>query len=140
MTTTPLVVDAGVLEIASVDYSDAITKVNLLATANEITVPQTLATPQSSRKGATKYSIAIDYLSNDIAGELFDAFFAAIAPGETGNLDFLVRLRAGVVSASNPEWTGTLVVLSAAVGGEVGGLSSDSVTLPLVGAPVKATS
>lgn len=138
MSTTPLIV-GGVLEIGATDFSDAITKVILQGTADEVEIPATLATPKTSRKGGVKYQVQIDYLSNDKSGELFDTFWTALTSGD-GELDFTVKLRDGAVGVDNPIWSGTMVVLSAALGGEAEGLSSDSITFPLTGEPDKATS
>lgn len=139
MSTTPLVITGGTFKLATVDYSDAITKVLLHATADTVTVPQTLSTPQSPRKGAVKYELELAYLSNDIASQLFDDLFAAIAVGQTGELAFTTRLRAGVIGVTNPQWDGVLVVTDASLGGEAGGLSDGSATFGLTGAPVKTT-
>lgn len=122
------------------DYSDAVSKVILHATAAAVDVPQTFATPQTTRKGAVKYEMEIDYQSNDIAGQLFDALWAAIAVGQTGLIAFTTRFRVGVVSASNPQWDGTLVVTDASIGGQAGTLSAGSATFGLTAAPVKSTS
>lgn len=142
MATTPLVVEGGQFTLATVDFSDAIPKLILTATADEVDVPQTLATPKTSRKGAVKYEIQLDYFSNDtsLTTELFAAFWDALDTDTDGELDFTFKLRNAAVSASNPEWSGTLIVLEASLGGDVGALSSGSVTFPLTGRPARATS
>ena len=140
MTTTVLMLDGGTFTLGGTDYSDAVSKIVLHASADTVEVPQTFATPKTLRKGPVKYELEIDYLSNDIASQLFDDLFAAIAVGQTGQLAFVVRFRAGAVSASNPQWTGTLVVTDASIGGEAGGLSNGSGTFGCTAAPVKATS
>jgi hypothetical protein len=147
MSTTPLVIEGGVFKCgvtggALTDYSDAVTKVVVQATAAAVNIPQTLATPETARKGSVKYEIVLDYLSNDtsLTAELFELFFQNIGVGLDGLMDFEVQLRAGAVSATNPKWSGTLVLVTASVGGDVGGLSTDSGTFPLTAAPVRHTS
>lgn len=144
MATTPLIT-GGQFEIgptgALVDFSDAVTKVQLLATADEIAIPATMATPKTSRRGGVKYELQIDYFANDTStsAELFGVLWTAITTGD-GDLDFSLKLRTGSVSTSNPQWTGTVAVLAASVGGEIQALSSGSVTLPLIAVPVRAIS
>lgn len=142
MTTTPLIV-GGLLTVATVDFSDAITKATLLADADEIVIPATLAGPKSSRRGGVKYSLQIDYLSNDTSttAELFGVLWTAITTEVgLGELAFTLQMRDGTPSASNPQWTGTLVVLQAQVGGDAEGLSTGSSTFPLAGVPTRAIS
>lgn len=143
MTTTPLIVaeEGGLFTLGATDFSDAISKVELHVDANEVILPQTLATPQTSRVGARKYSLVVDYYSNDksLTAEIFGVLWAAITTSD-GQLAFVAQMRAGAVSATNPSWAGTLVALSAQVGGQSGDLSLGSATFPLVGIPVRATS
>lgn len=140
MGTTPLIV-GGILTVNTIDFSDAILKATLNADADEIAIPATLATPKTSRRGGVKYSVQIDYLSNDTSdtGELFMQLWDAISTG-SGELPFTLKYRDEAVSISNPMWSGTLVTLAAHVGGASEGLSQDSITLPCTGVPTKATS
>lgn len=143
MTTTPLIVaeDGGLFTVGGHDFSDAVSKVQLLVQANEVTLPQTLVTPETSRAGSRKYSIAIDYYSNDVSTtvELFGVLWEAITDSD-GMLAFTLQLHEGAVSASNPLWSQTLVGLETQLGGDAGSLSVGSSTFPLVGKPVRATS
>lgn len=118
------------------NFSDAITSVQLLATADEIAIPQTLATPKTSRKGGVKYELAIEYLSNDtsLTAELYGVLWQAVSTG-TGLVDFQIRFRDAGVSSSNPVWSGTFSVLSTQLGGKVADLSSSTGTYPLTGVP-----
>lgn len=140
MGTTPLIV-GGTFSLGGHDFSDAVLKVTLNADADEIDIPATLTTPKTSRRGGVKYSLQIDYLSNDTSdtGEMFQALWDAITVGG-GTLAFVLQLRAGSPSISNPSWSGTVVTLAAHVGGQSEGLSQDSITLPLTGVPVRAVS
>lgn len=140
MTATVLMIDGGTFIVNGVDYSDAVSKVILHATADSVEVPQTFSTPKTIRKGAVKYELEIDYQSNDIAGQLFVALWAAIAVGQSGILPFTTRFRTGVVSTSNPQWDGSLVVTDASIGSQAGTLSDGSATFGMTGAPIKSTS
>lgn len=138
MATVPLIV-GGSFMVGEVDFSDAITKVTLQATADEIEIPATLATPKTSRKGGVKYELVIEYLSNDtsLTAELFSVLWTALTTTD-GELAFTLMERDGSVGAANPSWSGTFIALGAAVGGDADGLSTDSQTFPLTGAPVRA--
>lgn len=143
MSTTPLIVaeEGGLFSVGATDFSDAVSKVELHVDANEVVLPQTFATPVTSRVGARKYSLVIDYYSNDksLTAELFGVLWNAITTSD-GQLAFVLQMRAGSVSATNPSWTGTFVALSTQMGGQSGDLSVASSTFPLTGIPVRATS
>lgn len=143
MATTPLILDAGVITVATVDFSDAITSATIQATADEVEIPQTMGTAKTSRRGAVKYELVLKYLANDtsLTAELFEVLFGAISdPTGSGELAVTVQMRTGSPSATNPQWTGTISVLSAMVGGDIGGLSEGSGTFPFTGKPTRATS
>jgi hypothetical protein len=95
MAATVLMIDGGTFKVGGTDYSDAVSKVVLHATANSVEVPQTFSTPATVRKGSVKYELEIAYQSNDIAGQLFDDLWAAIAVGSSGQLSFTARFRCG---------------------------------------------
>jgi hypothetical protein len=137
LSTTPLIV-GGDFTLNSVDFSDAVLKVTLNADADDVAIPATMSTPKTSRRGGVKYSLQIDYLANDTSDvtEMFRALWDSISSTTgTGELPFTLQLRPGSPTANNPQWGGTVVTLTAHVGGTVEGLSTDSITLPLTGAP-----
>lgn len=140
MATTPLIV-GGLFKVGSVDFSDAITKVQLLAEGDEIEIPATLATPKTSRLGGVKYSLALDYLSNDTSAtaELWHVLWTAITTSD-GTLAYTLQVRDGTPSATNPQWTGNFVALAAQLGGDAEGLSVGSSTFPCTAVPTKVTS
>lgn len=137
MATTPLIV-GGLLSVNAVDFSDAITHATIQVDADEVTIPATLAGPKAFRKGGNAFSITINFLSNDTSAtaELFGVLWTAITTGN-GQLAFILQVRDGVVSASNPSWVGTFVATHAALGGDAEGLSVDSATFKLIAAPVR---
>lgn len=137
MATTITIVN-GPVTIDDVDYSDAITKVILHAVADEVEIPARLSQPKSSRKGGVKYSIELEYLSSPGTDQLAEALDVAISAD--GELPFTAKLTDAATSATNPEYSGTLVVLSNDIGGDAEGLSSSSASFPLTGRWAKATS
>lgn len=140
MATVPLIV-GGLFKVGATDFSDAVTKAQLLAEADEIAIPATLATPKTSRLGGVMYSLALDYLSNDTSAttELWHVLWTAITTSD-GTLTFTLQMRDGTPSATNPQWTGSFIALAAQLGGPADGLSVGSSTFPLTGLPTKVTS
>lgn len=126
---TDITIVNGVVTIDGDDFSDAITKVVLAAAADEVEIPATLAGPKSSRKGGVKYTLELEYLSSPGTAQLAEALDEALAAD--GLLPYTVKLTDGAISATNPEYSGTLVVLGNQLGGDAEGLSTGSVTFPL---------
>lgn len=142
MSTTPLVITDPVILIGGVDFSDAVMKATLHVDGNEVEIPATFATPIGARRGSVKYSIELEYFSNDTSAtaELFGVFWtAATDPDGSSNLTVSIRYRQAIVSATNPCWSATMVILATALGGSAGDLSTDSQTFPLTGKPVRST-
>lgn len=52
---------------------------------------------------------------------------------------FEVRLTSAVVGASNPKWTGSILITGHSAGGAVGDLAMKSLTFPTSGAVTRAT-
>lgn len=75
--------------------------------------------------------------NNDVAASAIDA---VIYPIMFTTVAFVLRPTSAVKGASNPEWTGSLLVREWNFGGSVGELASVSVTWPLSGAVTRATS
>jgi hypothetical protein len=131
----------GTNDTTAVAVGNEITDFTVSATADIITIPATMNNPVGYRGGAAHFEIKIGYLSTDgTDGVFFPMIWAAIA-SPTGNkqLYFEGCLRDAVISASNPLWTGTFIVSGANVGGTVQTVSVDSLTFPLIGAPVIQT-
>lgn len=127
----------GTFTLNSIDVSAEVTAVILKGMTNDVVVPPTLTLPTTHAAGATKYQIQIDYLADDSSttATLFGILWTAIGT-DSKELPFVVRLRTGVESPTNPQWSGTLVVSGADVGGNVEELSTGSITCTLTGAPV----
>lgn len=148
MATTPFVILTGQCKIGAsagtaVDVKDAVTALTIRGARAVVEIPATLATGEVSRKaGTSTYELEVAFLGDDTATTaltmlLWDALDATTNP--TGELYFEGNLHAGVTSASNPKWSGTMIVTGSAFGGEVGTVSVDSQTFPLTGRPTRAT-
>lgn len=126
----------GTFTLNSVDVSAEVTSVILKGMTNDIAIPATLTAGITHAAGAVKYQIEIQYLSDDSSttATLFGILWTAIGTASK-ELPFTIRLRPGVESPTNPQWSGTLVVPGADLGGDVEGLSTGSITATLTGAP-----
>lgn len=126
----------GVFKLGGTDVSTEVTAATIQGFTNDIVVPSTLGAPTTHAAGAKHYSIQIDYLADDSSTTttLFGILWAAVISASK-ELAFTVRYRPGAESATNPEWSGTLIVSGADIGGNVGELSSGSITCDLTGEP-----
>lgn len=91
---------------------------------------------QDIMQGLEQSSFTINFHSSFGVGEVNETLFPLWNTGET----FVVSVRpvkAAVVSATNPEFTGTVRLMEyMPIAGEVGSLSESSVTFPVIGAMV----
>ncbi len=125
----------GTFTLGGTDVSDEVTGVHILGHVNDVQIPATLVTPVSHDGGATKYELQIDYISTDgTDGVLFPALWTAIGT-DSKELAWTCLMRAGIESPTNPQWSGTIVVSGADLGGDVETLSTGSITCVLTGAP-----
>lgn len=116
---------------ADTDVSEWVTKFTLQQTRTSIAIPATLATGQDSQAaGAAAAALELDFFSDFGADSIWDILMTAIAT-DTSELLFSGTLDPGAVSATNPEWSGTITVLGVATGGTVGGLRTQSLTFPV---------
>jgi hypothetical protein len=126
------------------DYSAELTEFRIHAVRATVIVPATVGVPEHGRGGAADYSVTVGYLSNDIASTLFQALFTAATRnspvGYEKMLHFTGSMRAGSVSAANPEWSGYFVVTEAVVGAMAQQLSVGAATFPMIGPPTNETS
>lgn len=116
------------------DVSAECTAFKIQASVNTIEVPATFGSPIHGRGGAADYSLTIEYLSNDLAGSTFRKLWTALG----GTLTFSGRMRSAAISATNPEWYGTFVVVEADLGAASQTLSQGSATFPMTGAPTRS--
>lgn len=132
----------GTSDSTAVAVGSEVTDFKVMATADTIDIPATMNTPKGFRGGAAQFQIEIGYLANDgTQGVLFPILWTAIAD-PTGNKELYFEgcFRDAVISATNPLWAGTFIVVQAEVGGTMQTLAQSSSTFPLTGAPTKVTS
>jgi hypothetical protein len=125
---------------ADTDVSAWVTRLTVQRLRESIAIPGTLATGQASvAAGAESDNLIIDFFSDLSAEAPFDLFEQAIESA-TSELMFEGTLDPGAVSATNPMYSGTAVILGLDIGGTVGQLRSQSQTFPIkAGTLTKAT-
>lgn len=117
------------------DVSDEITKAQLHIIVDTLEIPATAGQTKSARGGGAMATIEIGFLATDgTDGTLFPKLWAAAATAAK-TLAFSLKMRDGAESASNPQWTGTMIVAGAELGGDAEALSQSSQTFPLTGLP-----
>jgi hypothetical protein len=115
------------------DVSQWVTRLTIQRTREGITVAGTLATGVASTvAGAEHDNLIIDFYSDLTAAGPFSLFETAIM---TPNAELLFEgtLDPDVVSATNPKWSGTAIILGVDIGGTVGQLRGQSQTFPIKG-------
>lgn len=125
--------DAG----TAVSYKSEVTTVELMRDRDTIEFPATFGSDKSSRAGTRENSIRINLINDVQATSLWAALWAAMDTA-TGELFFSVVYKDETVSATNPIFSGTMIVLASGIGGEASSLSTKSVTFPIKGAITKA--
>lgn len=124
-----------------VDVSEQVTGYTIMASRDTVQVPATLSGPKSARAGGVQYQLKVDYFASDgsASDDLLRVFWATFGTAD-GQLAFSANTEDGATSATNPLWSGTFIVTGAQLGGAAEGLSTDSQTFPMTGAPTIATS
>jgi hypothetical protein len=87
------------------------------------------------REGTFGLSFMNDYAAGSVSATLWPLFSSG-----TGVSTFSLRPTTAAISATNPEYQGSIVVTQHKAGGQVGELEMMDVTFPTTGAIVRATS
>jgi hypothetical protein len=119
----------------SVDLSDHVSSVTVDATVAELDVSAMGSGGWSSMiAGQKNGSIAIEFFSDTAAASVDATLWAALGT----DVVVVVKADAGTVTATNPSYTGTVMVNGFTSGGSFGEVSKTSRTFPLNGALVRA--
>jgi hypothetical protein len=84
--------------------------------------------------GLKSGTLAIEF-QDDVAAAAIDSKLWALLGTVVA---FEVRLTSAAVGASNPKWTGSVLITSHSVGGAVGDLATKSLSFPTTGAVTRA--
>jgi len=87
------------------------------------------------RSGTLTLEVLDDFASSAVDEILWDAFSTT-----SGVVAFEVRPVNGPVSASNPSYTGSVLIQQFAVGGDLNTMAAKSLTFPLSGPVTRSTS
>lgn len=127
-----------VVKIGGVDLSAFVSNVSLSSSADAIEVTSMSSGGARERiSGLKDNSVTIDFM-NDYAASSVEATIYPLI-GSTA-IAFEILPNGTAVSATNPKYTGSLIVVDwTPVAGAVGELVTASVTWPITGAITKAT-
>lgn len=115
----------------SFDVADWVSEFRITSTRESVTIPATLGLEMSTAAGARSDSMTITFHSDvDAAG--FWAFLYDIIETDSSEMKFAGNFNDGVTSADNPEFSGTVVLLSLDSGNTVGALRQQTLTMPVV--------
>lgn len=132
------VVKGAVILINSVDYSAQANNVELALEGPEVDVTNySSAGWQEFLQGLKSGQLTVEWKKDDAMA--LDAALWTIFTGATGVTTFEVRVTTGAASASNPKFTGSIVVTSHNPGpGQVGSAYGNSQTFKVTGAVSRA--
>ena len=129
----------GNLAINGEDVSEQVSSFTISGSRDQIEIPPTFGARKSFKAGPDMYELTIDYLQGSDVTDLSMVFFDALADVD-GTIDFSgTPYSDDPAGASNPVFSGTAVVTSAALGGDAESVGTDSVTFPCTDRPAKAT-
>lgn len=138
MAFAPLVL-TGALTIGGTDVSDQVKSFRFSGTRDVIQVSPTYTADYGFAGGPARWQVDIEYMADTDAAALTQVFWTAITTSPH-TVTVSGTVSSGAVSASNPRWHGTAVVVSWGLGGKHYDLATESVSFPLTAAPTQATS
>jgi hypothetical protein len=139
MAFAPLILK-GNLELGGTSVASQVVSFMIRGTADTITIPATFGARRSAAKGDDTYELEIEFLQDTDTAAISQILWTELADAD-GELTFSGTFRSGLVSATNPEWAGTAIVVDMGdLGGTVNTVGTATVRLPLKDRPVRATS
>lgn len=123
------------LVVNSVNLSDHVKSVVFTADAAVLESTAMSNTWTASIGGLKSGSLAVTFNDDFAAGSVDATVWPLLGTSTT----FELRPTSAAVSATNPKWTGSVLVNSTSVGGGVGELGAKSVTWPTTGTITRAT-
>ena len=122
--------------------SDSLT--DLSAYVNDISLPQTVETAETTAFGATNktYIVGLKDSTISVSGMFdptFDAHIQAVL-GQSATLGFKIATNGSTISATNPSYSGECIITSYDISPSVGDVVPVSVELQVTGAVTRAES
>lgn len=120
-----------VVTLNSVDYSDHLKSATLTLDAAQLDTTDFASGGWTEAIGGLKSgTLSLEFMDdvadNDVDEELFALLGTVVA--------FAIKATSGAISASNPEYQGSVLVTGHSLGGAVGDLASKSLSFPTSGA------
>ena len=119
------------------DRSADIKSSTLTIDVNELDTTDFASAGWTERIGGLKSGTLTIEFQDDVAASAVDS---VLWPLLGTVVSFEVRATSASVGASNPKWTGSVLITSHSIGGAVGELATKSLSFPTSGAVVRATS
>jgi hypothetical protein len=124
------------VSLNSVDMSDHVKSATLALEAAQLD-PTAMGDSWTKARGGLKSgTLSIEFLDDFDASEVDSTLWAIFGTV----VAFEVRPDAGTVSATNPKYTGEVLINAHSVGGSLGELAMKSLSLPTSGTVTRATS
>jgi hypothetical protein len=121
--------------INSVDESANIKSSTLTVDVNPLDTTDFASAGWVEQIGGLKSgTLAVEFQDDIVAAAIDSKLWAILGTV----VPFEVRLTSAVVGASNPKWTGNILITGHSVGGAVGDLAMKSLTFPTSGAVTRA--
>lgn len=121
---------------ANLDFSSNVTSLVVHRTRESITVPATFGTGRATQvAGALGEALEINFFSSTDAASMWAMIYDAIDT-DTAELKWEATLNPGIVSADNPKFSGTIIILAVDTGGTVGTLRAQQQTYPITAAGI----
>ena len=123
-----------VTTINSVDYSDHLKSSVLTLDAAQLDTTDFASGGWVEMIGGLKSgTLALNFMDDVADNDVDEELFALLGTVVT----FAVRATSGAISASNPEYQGSVLITGHSIGGGVGELAQKSLTFPTSGAVVR---
>jgi hypothetical protein len=126
-----------VVTVNSVDYSDHLKSATLVVDVAQLDTTDFASAGWTEYIGGLKSGSLTLTFNDDVADNDVDEELWALLGTVTA---FTIKPTSASTSASNPQYSGSVLVTSHSLGGDVGTLAAKSVTWPTSGAVARATS
>lgn len=130
-----VVLTDGVFTLNSVDLSDHITSVTLEIEGEEVDTSSITDDWDTAQMGRKRYTLSLEAMDDFASAKTDATVWAAFNAGTA--IPFTLKATSGAVSATNPEWQGTVLPSKSPVGGAAGELLMKSLSFKGTGAIVR---
>ena len=132
-----VIITTGTVMLNGADFSDQVFEARIVRTRETVEVPAVFSTGRKEqRAGAVSNELQLHFYNDHALSTLWALTWDQIDDAD-GEVSFECRFMPGVASATNPKFTGTVVITSGSAGGASGSLSENTVTFPIKGAITK---